>query len=554
VGRRVALLTVALLALLTASAGAKRLVGTPHADVLRGTAGSDVLDGRGGADLLDGRGGRDRLLGAAGADRLEAFDGVRDRLDCGDGADLAVADGSDRVASDCEVVSRQVSRDALVGGPGQHATEVEPHAGAHGSTVVAVFQVGRIEDGGAMAIGWATSRDGGRAWRSGLLPGLTTSSRGQRLRVGAAGTSQAAAWHAAGTRSGDGASLAPPFTRASDPVVAYDAQHGVWLATTLALSAEKSALAVSRSVDGLSWTSPVIADSTTGPLAYDKEWIACDSWPASRFRGRCYLGYSDLVGDRIATRVSTDGGASWSVPVSPPGNAGQAAIEGRYAPGVQPVVSPDGDVVIVYYDEGRLAAVRSTDGGATYSLPAAIGPASFAESPALRAAPLPTAAVDAAGTVYAAWADCRARPGCRANDIVLSRSSDGVSWTAPERVAIGSGGDRLFPALAADEATPGHIALTYYVRIGGRLGVRLATSADGGSRWSRPVRLDAEPARFSWLADAGGAMVGDYVATALSSGRSVAVFSLAAAPAGRLNQGIFAAAVPLAGDEELVSK
>ena len=58
--------------------------------------------------------------------------------------------------------------------PGQHATEVEPHMVASGSTLVAAFQAGRIAPGGATNIGWATSTDGGSTWTHGFLPGLTT--------------------------------------------------------------------------------------------------------------------------------------------------------------------------------------------------------------------------------------------------------------------------------------------------------------------------------------------------------------------------------------------
>ena len=58
-------------------------------------------------------------------------------------------------------------------GGGHHATEVEPDSYAFGSTVVAVFQVGRIRTGGATVIAIAVSRNGGSSWKSGLLPGLT---------------------------------------------------------------------------------------------------------------------------------------------------------------------------------------------------------------------------------------------------------------------------------------------------------------------------------------------------------------------------------------------
>jgi photosystem II stability/assembly factor-like uncharacterized protein len=207
------------------------------------------------------------------------------------------------------------------------------------------------------------------------------------------------------------------------------------------------------------------------------------------------------------------------------------------------VVLPSGALVVVYYDEGKLSAIRSTDGGDSYAAPVAVGPSAFAPPGVLRSAPLPTATVDAAGTIYAAWSDCAPRSGCRANDILLSHSTDGISWTKPRRVATGSGGDRLFPALAADETAPKRIAVTYDARTGTRLGIRIAVSDDGGDTWRRPVRLDAEPMDFSWLADAQGAMVGDYAAATLAGGRAVAIFSMAAAPARRLNQGIFAASI-----------
>src|SRR5689334_21141126 len=59
-----------------------------------------------------------------------------------------------------------------------HHTEVEPDTFSNGSTIVATFQVGRIYDGGACAIGFATSTNNGTTWTSGLLPGITKWSGG----------------------------------------------------------------------------------------------------------------------------------------------------------------------------------------------------------------------------------------------------------------------------------------------------------------------------------------------------------------------------------------
>jgi Tol biopolymer transport system component len=84
-----------------------RIVGTPRADSLRGTALRDLIDGRGGADRVVGRGGNDRLSGGAGDDTIVSRDRYRDGVDCGSGADRVIADYRDRVAQDCEHVTRR---------------------------------------------------------------------------------------------------------------------------------------------------------------------------------------------------------------------------------------------------------------------------------------------------------------------------------------------------------------------------------------------------------------------------------------------------------------
>jgi RTX calcium-binding nonapeptide repeat (4 copies) len=82
--------------LVVAAASAKTIRGTGGADTLRGTAAADVIYGLAGNDRISGRGGNDRLIGGAGVDRIS----------CGPGRDRVVADALDRVAGDCEVVSR----------------------------------------------------------------------------------------------------------------------------------------------------------------------------------------------------------------------------------------------------------------------------------------------------------------------------------------------------------------------------------------------------------------------------------------------------------------
>jgi hypothetical protein len=452
------------------------------------------------------------INGTKRADRIQAVNGARDRISCGAGSDVVTADPVDVVAADCEVVSRRVSNDPYRNPESQHQTEVEPDNAAAGSTVVDVFQVGRIFGGAAANIGFATSRDGGRTWRRGFLPGLTVNSR----------------------PAGD-------FPVVSDPSVAYDALHGTWLVVSLAFAGDRSAILVSRSRDGLTWSAPVAATlaPSLGPLLLDKEWIVCDNGASSPFRGHCYVSYSDFRTLEISTQVSTDGGATWGAPVGPPDAAGRRSIEGSFAPGVQPVVEPDGTVLNPYFDQDRMALIRSTDGGATWSAGIPIGPARPGPSGRLRAGPLPVADVGPDGTAYVVWTDCGLRASCTGNDVVVSRSSDGgLTWTAPARIPTGpQNSDYELPGFAVDPVNSRRLALVFYSVRAERLDVWLVTSTDGGTTWTRPRRLNAVTFPLAWISrTSGGRMVGDYMSVAFAAGRIVPVFVLALKPRGAIFQ------------------
>jgi hypothetical protein len=511
-------------------AGPDRLTGTAQADELYGHGGRDRLEGRGAGDLLDGGNGPDRLSGSAGNDRLASSgDGRIDAVLCGTGRDLVVSELRDRVAADCEVVSRQLSRDADRSNEAQHETQVEPDSFAFGSTVVAVFQSGRFAEGGAVNIGFATSRNGGRTWRSGRLPGLTIFS------------------------SPPGRSFA-----VSDPVIAYDAVHRWWLATSLGGGVEVSELLVNRSRDGLTWNLPVTA-ARTEMDSYDKEWIACDNSARSPLRGRCYLSYMNFTRGLMETRHSTDGGRTWSTPVGVNVRRPPAIVNG-----VQPVIRPNGDLVIVFSVFGarvpgvsEIAAVRSTDGGESFLAPVRVAGLEDSELSGLRAPPFASVEVDRAGTIYASWSDCRFSQQCAA-DIVLTRSGNGVTWSEPTRVPTGVADgsvDYFLPGLAVDPATSGRttgIAVLYHVLGPARscdprygclvVDVGLTISRDAGATWTRPQQLNAVSMSPLWLADTAlGRMLGDYVSVSWVGGRAVPVFSLATEPTGGLfHQAIFA--------------
>ena len=489
--------------------------------VLVAPAAAATIHGSLRGELILGTAGPDRIRAGAGEDFVQAAFGGTDSVDCGAGIDLVTADLVDRVTH-CETVVRRLSVDPYANTDSQHETAVEPDSFAFGSTVVAAFQLGRRAAGASANIGTAVSRDAGRTWQRGLLPGVTAQSVPPGLEASA-----------------------------SDPSVAYDAVHAVWLVGTLTLETpNNSHVFVSRSTDGLHWQAPV--DVASGPLL-DKDWLVCDNGAASPFRGRCYAEYTDDQQNQTVSQFTTDGGVTWSAPV----RSTSTLV------GTQPVVRADGALVVVAGDyngaaalSGSIVAVRSTDGGATFTRTTVASLRAHDNNP-LRAIPLPSVDIDSAGTIYASWHDCRFRTACAANDIVLSTSTDGgLTWTAPARVPVAltsSSVDAFIPGLAADPAQPGHLALVYasYSTAACHdgactLGIGFITSLDGGATWSAPRRLHAQPFLTSWLALAeGGRMVGDYFSTSFVGDRVVPVFTLAVPPVnGRLREAIFAASLP----------
>ena len=496
--RRLAPLVLALVCVSTAAAAAPR--GTSQSDTIVGTTAQDTIKARGGDDFIQ-----------------VAF-GAVDRVDCGAGRDVVSADLSDVVAANCEVVLRRLSIDPYSNPDSQHETAVEPDSASSGNTVVAVYQLGRREAGAAANIGTAVSRDAGRTWTRSTLPGTTVNATPPGPEVGA-----------------------------SDPVVAYDALHNVWLTSALTVERSFSHIEVTHSTDGQHWSPPVQAAG--GPVL-DKEWLTCDNGTSSPFRGRCYLEYTDDQANTTVSQYSTDGGVTWSPPV----RAGAILV------GTQPVIQPNGTVVVVagdYRDQNALAgsmiALRSTDGGATFAR-FTVSDLQANDNAPMRAASMPSVVADANGALYAVWADCRFRTQCAANDIVLSTSTDGMTWTAPTRVTSGS--SAFIPGLGADPLHPGALAVVYAHYYGPcvtrgpcLLGMSFEQSRDGGKTWSVPQRLDAEPFPTNWLPRAeGGRMVGDYFSVSYAGSRVVPVFALATTPlSGRFREAMFAASLRALG-------
>ncbi len=262
----------------------------------------------------------------------------------------------------------------------QHKTQVEPDSFAFGQTIVALTQSGRwFSGGGSSNLVFSSSQNGGRTWTTGGLPGTTINSGG-------------------------------PWPRISDPSVAFDPQDNVWLALGLGIDAGGSGhiLLVNRSTDGgVTWSNPVTAGTAPGTF-WDKTWITCDTWAESPHYGNCYVEFDDAsAGDRMSMVTSTDGGVTWGSVLSPPGCSSGL--------GGQPVVQPNGNVIVPYSNDGGAeSSFRSTNGGTSWGdcvLVSNVTEHGVAAN--IRTFSLPSAEVAGDGKVYLAWQDCRFRTNCQ---------------------------------------------------------------------------------------------------------------------------------------------
>lgn len=285
-------------------------------------------------------------------------------------------------------------------------------------------------------------------------------------------------------------------------------------------------LSITVTIEGT--TSSIIADAPVFVVPY----------ASSPFYGHCYTEWDDNGnGNLVQMSTSTDGGLTWGTRKSTANNA--TVIGG------QPLVQPNGTVIVPIENasETSLLSFISTNGGSSWNSTITVTSIRHhTDAGSLRSGSLPTAEIDGTGKVYVVWSDCRFERNCRANDLVLTTSTNGTSWTTVTRIpanAVGSGVDHFIPGLAVDKSTSGssaHLGLAYYYYPTAscststcKLDVGFISSTNGGSTWSSATQL-AGPMTLTWLANTSqGFMVGDYISTSFANGTAHPVFEVATA-------------------------
>jgi len=324
-------------------------------------------------------------------------------------------------------------------------------------------------------LGVFQSADGGKTWTSTLLPGYPqdTSPIGQ---------SSPAHQFLAGT---------DPVMRPGTNGMAYYAGLVFNRTPVPGGNFGASAIVVSRYLDDNFATGDpfqyldthLVAQGGAPQTFTDKPWIAVDipragaqtctvggsgGVPMQSFAGgNIYVTYTLFAGDQLHGAItfqrSTDCGVTWGAPIT----LTDSSVTRQ---GTAIAIDPRNGWVYVSWRQFQgfnvgdaLLVAKSTDGGQTFSAPqqvAAITPFDQGSTVySIRTNSYPAMVVDGAGQVYIAWAQRGVGPGGDGR-IVISTSSDGMTWSAPTPADNQPNrGHQFMPALTF---AGGHLMLIYY--------------------------------------------------------------------------------------------
>jgi hypothetical protein len=316
-----------------------------------------------------------------------------------------------------------------------------------------------------------------------------------------------------------------PRRTGSDPVTSIDVKHHVALHASLNYKFRPDGEAcdgdvvVSPSHDGgLSWERPVVVgfgrgcDLDATQIFNDKEWIATDNNPGSRFYGRTYVTWTAFLSHEgeyaespIMETHSDDGGRTWSDPQEISGsNRGLCTFqtEGRQNECDEDQASvittgPDGAVYVAFMNsqnaslyespeefDDQYLIVSSTDGGRRWSQPTFVaGMEDGARDYPINVDGRQTltgyqvrvwgagnvvASPTQAGTLYLTFSDNRNgahdsdSPVTNSDVFIVTSSDGGRHWTAPSQVDTGLG-DQWFPWADVNPVT-GSVGVLYHDR------------------------------------------------------------------------------------------
>lgn len=285
---------------------------------------------------------------------------------------------------------------------------------------------------------------------------------------------------------------APTYVSQSDPVLTSDAQGNFYLSSTSRKSNNfpelRDQIVYKSTNNGATWFLLGAAIVATGGGGEDKEWLFCDPVSTNPTYNNIFCTSTNTQTGAIRFVKSTDGGANWSVPV----NIGTGGTGSNVASGT------NGYIYVVWDANGPRFA-RSTNAGASFGSTYQISTANTNGFPFICVdySNRPTR-----GNVYVVWDDN--------NDVWFQRSTNsGTNWLAsPIRINDVVTNIQMWPAIQCD--TNGYLSVVYYDnRTGGSVwNSYYAYSTDAGNTWFNSVLSDATFPRFN---PGGDVRYGDYI-------------------------------------------
>ena len=318
--------------------------------------------------------------------------------------------------------------------------------------------------------------------------------------------------------------LLPGKSGDGDPNVAYGLDGTAYAFGIQAGST--SVIAFQKSTDnGTTWA-PVAQGATTFYTngLPDKPWTEIDHWATSPHAGCIYTSITQFdapeTHETITVDHSCDGGATWSGP--------KAVSTQATFPNVNQfsdlAIGNDGTIYATWINctanpsvcAGTTASVmfsKSTDGGNTWSTPAAIHTVKLAGGSCFygcvpttgeRVSEIPVIDVDASQTLYVADYN----DGTFMQGRVTKSTNGGTTWGTPVNVFSTSTSDQFLNWLSVDDVS-GKVGVTYLLRTGSTYKLTVAVSTNGGTTWQGNKPLSTVASSFS-KDGFGGTFMGDY--------------------------------------------
>ncbi len=357
-----------------------------------------------------------------------------------------------------------------------------------------------------MFSGFSSSTDGGRTWKSGLMPPLPGSiftfgdptldiDRHGNFYFAGLGADAAGNSTVQVNKSTDGGKTFGPAVLVQQD----DGSDKEWIAvgpdpkqpgrdnvyvTWTSFQASGAQLRLGRSLDGgATWNDSIVYAPAPDPdPTHPQEFLQSTNPVVDKSNGRLYipfLHFSNANQDFIQILFSDDGGATFQfvkfnisgapdptlLPVTQAGHAAEC--------GADVIVPPTGPSIVV--PNVRLTVHAGPDvGGAATGLPRWVSASRIVTQPTFDARN---------GTLYLAWGNSSSTvfgdPASKSNILLMRSANGGKTWSAPVRVNDSSDTQHVMPAVAISEDGQ-RVHVLYYTQHGNEsLDVNLATSEDG---------------------------------------------------------------------------